>query len=131
MRFYQASINDGELSLSTEVRVIKNKKGIIIGGTYKRRENGKWKSTTADVSKFYAVIRKRAVHKETLKQFDTSFTRYVIFLMPVQKYNIVFGNLTTMKDYSLRLKMIIVHYYFSSVKTWKCNQRRHTVLQTN
>ena len=68
--FYQANINDdGEPSLSTEVHVIKNKKGIIIGGPYNLRENGNLKSTTADVSKLYDVIQKQAVHKENLKQF--------------------------------------------------------------
>ena len=55
--FYQATISDDrELSLSTEVHVRKNNKGNIVGGTYNRCENGKWKSTTANLSKLYAVI---------------------------------------------------------------------------
>ena len=115
VRFYQATVSeDGELTLSTEVDVKKNNEGSIIRGTYNRRENGKWKSTSADLTKLYAVVRKRAVHKETLKQFDTSFTRYVIFVMPIKEYQSVHGNLTALKEYNIWLKMIIVHYYFSS-----------------
>ena len=115
VRFYQVTISDdGELCLSTEVHVKKNNKGSIIGGTYNRRENGKWKSTAADLSRLYALVRKRAVYQETLKQFDTAFTRYVIFVMPVSEYNSVHGNLTTLREYNIQLKMIIVHYYFSS-----------------
>ena len=51
VRFYQATISDDrELCLSTEVHVKKNNKGSIIGGMYNRRENGKWKSTAANLS---------------------------------------------------------------------------------
>ena len=34
--------------------------------------------------------------------------------MPVSVYNSVHGNLTTLREYNIQLKMIIVRYYFSS-----------------
>ena len=62
----------------------KNNKGSNIGGTYNRRDNGKWNSTASDLSRLYALIRKRAVNKNTLKQFDNAFTQYAIFVLPVR-----------------------------------------------
>lgn len=115
VRFYQVKIKGNEeLEVSTEVRVTKNSKGDVTGGTYNRRKDNTWQPKKANPSNLYAVVRKRAVHKETLKEYNSAFTRYVIFVMPVEEYNQVHGKLKNLKEYQLSLNMIISHYYFNT-----------------
>ena len=115
VRFYEAkSTAEGELVLSSEVRVTRNKKGQVVRGTYNRRKNGVLKAKTAKLRKLYAVVRKRAVHKNTLESFATAFTRYVIFVMTLEEYNEVHGNLANLKEYKLSSNMMITHYYFDT-----------------
>ena len=100
VRFYQAeSTAEGELVLSSEVRVTRNKKGQVVGRTYNRRKNGAWKAKTAKLRKLYAVVRKRVVHKNTLQSFATAFTWYVIFVMSLEEYNEVHGNFSRITNY--------------------------------
>ena len=73
-----------------------------------------WKAKTAKLRKLYAVVRKRAVHKNTLQSFATAFTRYVIFIMTLEVYNEVHGNLANLKEYKLSSNMMITHYYFDT-----------------
>ena len=73
-----------------------------------------WKAKTAKLRKLYAVVRKRAVHKNTLQSFATAFTRYVIFVMTLEVYNEVHGNLANLKEYKLSSNMMITHYYFDT-----------------
>ena len=61
----------------------------------------KWRVESEDREAQEALcccIRKRAIHKNTLQSFATTFTRYVIFVMPLEEYNEVHGNLANLKE---------------------------------
>ena len=96
-RFYEVKVGkDGELLISSEVSVEKDAKGNIVGGTFNTRDSRNWVRQVASSKHLYAVIRKRAVHKKTMQKFNTAFTRYVIFIMPIVEYNEVYGHLKNM-----------------------------------
>ena len=116
-RFYQVDENDdGEMEISCEVHVSKNAKGNVVSGTYRERVGNEWRSRCADIEKVYAVIRKRAVHKATLKRYKTAFTRYIVWVMPLKEYNEVYSKLKKSKHYKLLLPNILMHYYFNTGK---------------
>ena len=116
-RFYQVEENDdGEMEISCEVHVSKNAKGNVVSGTYRERVRNEWRSRCADIGKVHAVIRKRAVHKATLKRYKTAFTRYIVWVMPLKEYNEVYSKLKKSKHYKLLLPNILMHYYFNTGK---------------
>ena len=116
-RFYQVEENDdGEMEISCEVHVTKNAKGNVVSGTYRERVGNEWRSRCADIEKVYAVIRKRAVHKATLKRYKTAFTRYIVWVMPLKEYNEVYSKLKKSKHYKLLLPNILMYYYFNTGK---------------
>jgi hypothetical protein len=49
-----------------------------------------------------------------MQKFNTAFTRYVIFIMPIVEYNEVYGRLKNTQSYILKCPTIIMHYYFNS-----------------
>ena len=114
VRFYQVKNKDGELDISTEVRVTKNTKGDVTGGTYNRRKDSGWQPKIAKFHRLYAVVRKRAVHKETLKEHSSAFTRYITYVMPVDEYNSIHGKLKALKEHQLSLNVLTMHYYFNT-----------------
>lgn len=114
-RFYEVKVNDeGRMLISSEVSVNKDHKGNISGGTYNVRDGRNWVKQVASKKHLYAVVRKRAVHKKTLEKFQTAFTRYVIFVMPIEEYNEVYGQLKNLPSYTLNCSTIIMHYYFNT-----------------
>ena len=66
VRFYEVSIKDGDLEISSEVIPRKTNAGIVVGGTYRERNEAEWLKREANVNNLYALIRRRAVDK-TLK----------------------------------------------------------------
>ena len=116
-RFYQVEENDdGEIEISCEVHVTKNMQGNVVSGTYRERVGKEWHSRCADMKKVYAVIRKRAVHKATLKCYNIAFTRYIVWVMPVKEYNEAYSTMKKSKHYKLFLPNILMHYYFNTGK---------------
>lgn len=117
-RFYEVKVDDGGMLLiSSEVSVEKDEKGGINGGTYNARDGRNWLKQVASKEHLYAVVRKRAVHKKTLETFQTAFTRYIIFVMPIAEYNEVYGKLKNLPQYTLNCPTIIMHYYFNTGKS--------------
>ena len=63
-RFYEVFMNeDGSVCLSTEVHVNQNSNGEVISGIINRRSSSGWKKVDADISRVFAVIRRRALTK--------------------------------------------------------------------
>ena len=114
MRFYEAKQTDGgELILSSEVHVTKNRNGQVTNGTYNRRTSEGWKAKVANKDNLYAVVRKRGAHQATLSYYGSAFVRHITYVMPIDEYNRVHGNLKSIKEYKLVLNTIIMHYSFS------------------
>lgn len=114
VRFYEAAqTKEGDLVLSSEVHVSKNRSGQVTGGTYNRRTNEGWKAKVAKMNNLYAVVRKRGAHQETLAKYGSAFIRHITFVMPIDEYNVVHGTLKSMKEHNLALNTIIMHYFFS------------------
>ena len=62
------SEDDSDFALSSEVRVKENLDNQFISGTYKDRQGFvRWFEREANLSKVYAMIRKRAVHIESTR----------------------------------------------------------------
>ena len=58
-RFYEINnFEKGTLNVSHEVTVIKDRNGIIVGGTYNERNRKGWETVRAYISKIYVVIRR-------------------------------------------------------------------------
>ena len=116
-RFYEVTLSEdgNDFVLSSEVRVKRNLDNQVISDTYKDRHGSvRWVETKADLSKVYAVIRKRAVHKETLKVLRVEFVRYIIYIMHLDEYNRVHQTLKLKKAYTLEDSFMIISYYFNS-----------------
>ena len=116
VRFYEI-IDDNEdpetLEMSSEVHVTRDSEGKVVSGSYNGRSNKGWKAKTADIKNVYAIIRRRAVHKKTQIE-GGSFTRVIMFLMPVSEYNLVYGRLKDLPIFKLINPFIIVHYSLSA-----------------
>ena len=54
------------------------------------------------------MIRKRAVHKETLKVHGVEFVRYIIYIMHLDEYNRVHQALKLKKAYTLDDSFMII-----------------------
>ena len=108
VRFYEVKINkeDRTLALSSEVHVTRDDEGRVLSGSYNKRVQTTWKARPADLSQVYAVFRRRAVHKKTQKEEGASFTRVVMFIMPLNEFNQVNGKL---KD--MLLLMFLFYWY--------------------
>ena len=116
-RFYDVDpIENGtNFRLSCNLHVPRNEEGDVVSSYHNFREGSlKWVKTEADMSKTYAVIRKRGVHKKTREKYDVQFVRYIIYIMPLDEYNRVHRFLKTMKTYNLSDSYIIVSYQLDS-----------------
>lgn len=114
-RFYEVREADGSFDISCHIHVSKDANGRVIGGTFNERiGTTKWVARQANLSKVYAVIRKRAVHKPTLEEHRVQFIRYIIFIMPLLEYNANYRNLKAKSCYHLQCSNMIVSYYFDS-----------------
>ena len=112
-RFYEVFMNgDGSLCVSTEVHVNQNSNGEVISGVINRRSSSGWKKVDADISRVFAVIRRRATHQKTLREHGYGFKRCTTFVMHVNEINSMYGKLKDLKTYKLVYPHIIQHYYF-------------------
>ena len=111
VRFYEVDGEIDNFTVSSEVHVIRDESGEVVSGTYNERTSKRWKLMVVDLAKLYAVIRRRAVHKETLKKEKSSFARVIIFVMSIHEYNHVKGRIKDLKEYMLVNPHIIVHYF--------------------
>ena len=113
VRFYEVDGEIDNFNVSSEVHVIRDDRGDVVSGSFNERTSKGWKPKIVDLTKLYAVIRRRAVHKETLKKEGSSFARVIIFVMSLHEYNHVKGKIKDLKEYTLISPHIIVQYYFT------------------
>ena len=112
-RFYEVDEGNDELDVSSYIHVTKNADGKVVSGvTNERMGSGNWVHRKVDLSKTYAVIQKRAVHKKTLEVHKVQFVRYIIYVMPLAEYNKVCKELRLKRAYTLQKSNIFVSYYF-------------------
>ena len=127
-RFYEVDPieNETNFRLSCNLHVRRNEEGDVVSGYHNFREGSlKWVKTEADMSKTYAVIRKRGVHKKTREKYDVQFVRYIIYIMPLDEYNRVNRFLKTMKTYNLSDSYIIVSYQLDSDEEISIEPTKH------
>lgn len=112
-RFYEVLMNeDGSVCVSTEVHVNQKSKGEVISDVINRRSSSGGKKVDADISRVFAVIRRRATLQKTLREHGYRFKRCTTFIMHVNEFNSMYGKLKDLKTYKLVYPHIIQHYYF-------------------
>lgn len=108
-RFYEITDHGDHIDISHEVTTIKNDNGRVISGKFKERcpKTGVWHDVKADVSKLFAVIRRRVTN--TISD-GVSLARIITYMMPVKEYEQVKSSLKDKSTHTLSLPHIILSY---------------------